>query len=139
MVEQEWGGLEATFTTSLRETKVEPVPGPIVKLAQRSLEGAPHPEYPNDPDKKIHAMQLEFESAEKAEAFAKHMRNAGPHTKPPSSITVVVDPQSVKVEKVNEAGNVVRNDAGKPIMVPGAPVNPKVVAFRAGVRRGRKT
>lgn len=135
MAETEWGGLEATFVTSLRETKVEPVPGPIVKLAQRALEGAPHP---NDPDKKMHAMELVFETPEKAAAFAKHMKNAGLHTNPLSSVTVVIDPESQRVPKLDDSGNPVTNESGKTVWVPGAPVNPRKVAFRVGERRGRK-
>lgn len=134
MVENEWGGLEATFVTNLQETRVEPVPEPIVKLAQRALEGAPHPA---DPDKTIHSMEITFESAEKAAAFARHMRNAGLHTDPKSSITVVVDPESRKVPKLDENGQPVYTEGGKAVMVPGPPVNPAKVAWRAGLRRGR--
>lgn len=135
MAETEWGGLEAKFVTSLRETKVEPVPGPIVKLAQRALDGEPHP---NDPERIMHAMELEFETADKAQAFAKHMRNAGLHTTPPSSVTVVVDPESQRVAKLDDNGQPVTNENGKTVWVPGAPVNPRKVAFRVGERRGRK-
>lgn len=130
----EWSGLEARFVTSLRDTRVEPVPEPIVKLAQRALDGAPHPD---DPEKTVHAMEITFETPEKAQAFARHMRNAGLHTTPKSSITVVVDPESVKVAKLDESGQPVFNEAGKAVMVPGAPVNPAKVAWRAGLRRGR--
>lgn len=135
MAETEWGGLEAKFVTSLRETKVEPVPGPIVKLAQRALDGEPHPD---DPERIMHAMELEFETADRAAAFAKHMRNAGLHTTPPSSVTVVVDPESQRVAKLDANGQVVTNESGKTVWVPGAPVNPRKVAFRVGERRGRK-
>lgn len=136
MVENEWGGLEATFVTSLQETRVEPVPDPIVKLAQRALDGAPHP---TDPDKTIHAMEITFETEAKAEAFARHMRNAGLHTTPKSSITVKIDPESQKVPKLDENGQTVYNDNGRAVMVPGPPVNPRKVAWRAGLRRGRQT
>ena len=129
----EWDNLNAAFVTTLREQKVEPVPEPIVKLAQRSFDGVTHPD---DPNSKLHAMQMEFETEARAAAFAKHMRNAGPHTKPPSSITVVIDPQRGKVAKV-EDGKEVLNESGKPVMVPGPAVNPRLVAWRAGARRGR--
>lgn len=135
MAENEWGGLEAKFVTSLREVRVEPVPEPIVKLAQRALDGAPHPD---DPERVIHAMEITFETPEKAAAFAKHMRNAGLHTKPLSSITVIQDPESQKVAKLDDQGRAVVNENGRPVMVPGAPVNPRKVAFRVGERRGRK-
>lgn len=135
MAETEWGGLEAKFVTSLRETRVEPVPGPIVKLAQRALEGQPHP---SDPEKTMHAMELEFETPEKAAAFAKHMRNAGLHTNPLSSVTVIIDPESERVAKLDDNGRPVTTEGGKTVWVPGAPVNPRKVAFRVGQRRGRQ-
>lgn len=130
----EWGDLEAQFTTKLRDVRTEPVPEPIIKLAQKSLNGQPHPD---DPERKLHAMQLEFDTPEKAAAFAKHMRNAGLHTKPPSSVTVIIDPERGTVQDKNEDGSPKVNDKGKPVMVPGDPVNPRKVAWRAGQRRGR--
>lgn len=133
MAEQEWGGLQATFVTKLREKKTDPVPEQIVKLAQRSLEGQPGPN-----GTVLHAMQLEFDTPEKAQAFAKHMRNAGGLTNPPSSMSVVVDPERTKVQDTTAEGKPKYNDDNKPVMVLGPPVNPKLVAFRAGVRRGRK-
>ena len=130
----EWDSLNAEFVTTLREQKIEPVPEPIVKLAQKSLDGAVHP---GNPELRLHSMQLTFDSEAKAAAFAKHMRNAGAHTSPPSSVTVVIDPERTKVEKLDESGQPVLNDAGKPVKVPGPPVNPCKVAWRAGQRRGR--
>lgn len=140
----EWDALEAEFVTTLREQRVEPVPDPIVKMAQRSLDGVTKGE--GEDAVTLHSMQLTFDSEAKAAAFAKHMRNAGLHTNPVSSVTVVVDPERGRVQKTeeirNEAGEVtgVRelvNEAGKPVMVPGPPVNPCKVAWRAGSRRGR--
>jgi hypothetical protein len=134
-VENEWDGLEAQFVTKLREDRVEPVPAPIVRLAQLSLDGTTHPD---NPDVTLHAMQREFESVERAAAFAKHMKNAGPHTNPPSSVTVAVDPNRTKVQARNaETGELLFKDNGKPDMVPGPSVNPRLVAWRAGARRGR--
>jgi hypothetical protein len=129
----EWGGLDPAFTVTLKETKVEPVPDAIVKLAQRSLDGEPHPK---DDSLIMHAMNITFESPERAEAFAAHMRNAGPHTTPMSSITVVVDPERQKVPQIGADGQPVTKD-GKTVMVPGEPVNPSKVAWRAGTRRGK--
>ena len=132
--ENEWAGLEAAFVTSLHEKRVEPVPDAIVKLAQLSLDGQPHP---NDESLVLHAMQLEFDTPEKAKAFADHMRNAGMHTSPLSSVTVVIDPEREKVPQIGADGRQVTNDKGKVVMVPGEPVNPRKVAWRAGARRGR--
>lgn len=129
----DWDGLEAQFVTTLREQRVEPVPEPIVKLAQRSLDGIPHPQ---NPEQKLHAMQLTFDTPAKAIAFERHMKNAGLHTSPPSSITVVRDPERGKVQKMVD-GQPVVNEQGKPVMEPGQPVNPTKVAWRAGARRGR--
>jgi hypothetical protein len=133
MSENEWGDLEAVFVATLRETKTEPVPAEIIKLAQRSLAGFTQPD-----GTVLHAMQLPFGTIERATAFAKHMRNAGQHTTPVSSITVVQDPDRKRTAKLDEQGNPVLNDAGKPVMVPGAPVNPLVVAWRAGAKKGRQ-
>jgi hypothetical protein len=131
----EWDGLNAQFVTTLREQKVEPVPEPIIKLAQRSLDGIPHP---TDEGVVLHAMQLEFETEARAAAFARHMRNAGLHTSPASSITVVIDPERRKVPKTEDGREVV-NETGRPVMVPGPAVNPRLVAWRAGARRGRNS
>jgi hypothetical protein len=131
----EWDGLNAEFVTTLREQRIEPVPEPIVKLAQRSFNGVPHP---SDPEVKLHAMQLKFDTEAKAAAFARHMGNAGLHTVPQSSITVVIDPERKKVPKV-EDGKEVLNEKGKVVMVPGPPVDPCKVAWRAGARRGRNS
>lgn len=132
--ESEWGSLEATFVQTLRETKIEPVPAPIIKLAQKSYDGTKHPQ---NPDELLHSMQLIFDTPERAQAFAKHMRNAGPHTNPVSSVTVVIDPERKKTDKLDEAGQPVKDENGKVVKVPGPPVNPCMVAWRAGKRRGR--
>jgi len=132
----EWDGLNAEFVTTLREKRIEPVPEPIVRLAQKSLDGVPHP---NDENTLLHAMQLTFDTEAKAAAFARHMSNAGLHTKPLSSITVVIDPERTKVPKVENGQEVVNGTTGKVIMVPGPPVNPCKVAWRAGARRGRNS
>jgi hypothetical protein len=136
----EWEGLNAQFVTTLREQRVEPVPEPIVKLAQRSLDGVPHPDQEGV---MLHAMQRTFTEEEggapRAAAFARHMKNAGLHTKPPSSITVVVDPDRKKIPKLDENGQEVLNENGKVVMVPGPPVDPCKVAWRAGARRGRSS
>lgn len=134
----DWDGLNAQFVMTLREQKTEPVPAEIVRLAQQSYDGVPHPQ---DPGSLLHAMQLDFSDrggTARAIAFEKHMRNAGPHTKPPSSITVVRDPQRKQVARLDENGKEILNaKTGKPVMEPGPAVNPNLVAWRAGARRGR--
>jgi hypothetical protein len=130
----DWDDLEAQFVTTLREQRIEPVPEPIVKMAQKSLDGVQNPD---NAEQKLHSMQLVFDSEGKATAFARHMRNAGLHTNPPSSVTVIVDPERTRVDQVDAEGNPVMNDAGNPVKVPGPPVNPCKVAWRAGKRRGR--
>jgi hypothetical protein len=128
----EWGDLEAKFVTTLRSVKTEPVPEEIIKLAQRSLDG-----HKLADGSLMHAMQLKFETAERATSFAAHMRNAGAHTRPVSSITVVQDPERTRVDKLDEQGRPVTNEAGKVVKVPGPPVNPLAVAFRAGAKKGK--
>jgi hypothetical protein len=128
----DWGDLEAHFVTQLREVKTEPVPPEIVHLAQQSYNGVPHPK---DPEKTIHALHTTLPTEAKAAAFARHMKNAGAHTTPPSSVTVIVDPDRRKVQESDEDGNLVWTDEGKPVMVWGPAVNPRKVGFRAGPKR----
>lgn len=134
MTDEDWGTVEAGFVEKLREEKTEPVPEPIIKLAQRSRNGQVHPD---NPELVKHAMHVTLESEAKAQAFAKHMRNAGAHTTPPSSITVVVDPDRKKIQATTDDGVLRWTDDGKPLMTAGPPVNPRKVAFRAGPRRGK--
>jgi len=54
-----------------------------------------------------------------------------------SSITVVIDPERGRVQRSDDEGRLMVNEAGKPVMVPGPAVNPCKVAWRAGARRGR--
>lgn len=134
----EWDSLEGQFITSLREKAVQPVPEPIIKLAQRSLDGNPAG---TDEDGNVilrHAMEHKFESVERATRFANHMRNAGPHTTPESSVTVLQDPHRTKVQATGDNGQPKYNDAGKPVMVDGPAVDPTVVRWRAGAKKGRK-
>lgn len=132
MSDNEWGDLQAVFVATLRESKTEPVPEQIIRMAQMSLTG-----FRQENGTVLHAMQHEFETVERAEKFMRHMRNAGAHTTPVSSITVVQDPDRRKVVKYDEQGNPVLNEAGKPVMVPGPAVNPLVVAWRAGAKKGK--
>ena len=134
MAEFKWGDVEGTFVDTLREKKVEPVPPEIVRLAQKSFDGVDGPN-----GTKLHAMHLEFPTAEMAQAFEKHMRNAGDHTKPVSSITVIRDPDRDRVPDTDDRGvQMVNPESGRKQTKLGPEVNPRKVAFRAGERRGRK-
>lgn len=130
----DWDGLKAEFVTTLREQTVQPVPDAIVKLAQKSLDGNPHP---SDPNQKLHVMRIKFESEARANAFAAHMRNAGLHTTPQSSILVTVDPDRPRVPKLQANGEPELSEAGRVVKVLGAPVDPTVVQWKSGQRRGR--
>lgn len=101
-VEYDWSGITAETTTRLRAPKVVHVPEPIVALAQRSF------------DEKT-ALRYRFKSEKEAEAFAGHLKQAGKHTKPLTSVTVKIDPDRQK---------------------DGPPVDPRVVAWKSGQRRG---
>lgn len=102
-----WGDLNGTVANRLRKPKVADVPAPIVRQAQRSYDGVKI----EGSDEMAHILEREFASEEMAAAFAKHMRNAGNHTKPTTSVSVAVDPE--------EDGN------------------KRLVRWKAGTRRGR--
>lgn len=89
--EFDFGDIEGQAVERLRARKVEPVPDAIIKLAQLSRTGVPHP---TKPDKLIHVRKHQFKPGEEAKlaAFVKHMKNTGPHLTPPGSVTVVQDP-----------------------------------------------
>jgi len=123
----DWGNLEAKARVSLREPRTAPVPDAIVRQAQRSYEGVAHPQ---DPDRLMHVLTYEFPTEEHAAAFAAHMKNAGAHTTPATSVTVVIDPDRTKTRETR--------DDGTTETVLGPPVNPRVVAWRASERRGRR-
>jgi hypothetical protein len=98
-----WDGITAEPTERLKKRKVVPVPASIIKQAQRSYDGV---------DGK-HVLHYTFPTEEIAAAFVKHMRNAGEHTTPPTSVSAAIDP--------DETGD------------------KRHVAWRAGKRRGRNT
>lgn len=102
--EFDWSGINGEFTDRLKGEKVPDVPEPIVKLAQMSYDG--------DAEGR-HVMRREFKTEEMAAAFHKHVKNAGHHTTPQSSVRANIDP--------DETGN------------------KRLVAWRAGQRRGRKS
>jgi hypothetical protein len=107
--EHNWAGLTARTATLLKAPKIPPVPQEIVDLAQRSFDGVKDGE--GEDAEVNHVLAHEFKSEEMAAEFAKHMKNAGHHTTPKSSVSVAVDPM----------------DTG----------NKKLVHWKAGTRRGR--
>lgn len=106
-----WEAFEAVTVERLREPKVQPVPAGIIKQAQRAVTGVTAPN-----GEVMHTLEYEFPAKELAIEFAKHMKHAGQHTNPVSTITVLVDPQGV---------------------AKGSEVNPNLVRWQAGKRRGR--
>jgi len=107
----DWSFVGGTATKRLRAPKVEPVPDAIVALAQKSWDGV---EDPQDPEgERLHVLRHEFSDEAVAKEFSKHMRKAGEHTTPMTSLTVLHDPDKTG--------------------------NEKIVAWKAGTRRGRQT
>jgi hypothetical protein len=82
----DWTGLAGTAVERLRAPKVEPVPEPIVQLAQQSWDGV------GEGENKLHVLRFEFGDAETAAEFARLARKAGEHTTPLTSVTAVIDP-----------------------------------------------
>lgn len=111
MAEQEfnWDGITAKTTDRLRKLKIPDVPAPIVEQAQRAYDGVKDPKT----GETLHILSHRFGSDAQAEAFAKHVRNAGYHTIPLSTITAVIDPM----------------DTG----------DKRLVHWQGGKRRGRNT
>lgn len=104
--EFDWSGITARPAVRLQKEKIKDVPKSIVKHAQDSYDGVMHQ------GELRHVLVHEFPNEELAAQFAKHMKNAGPHTTPETSISVVIDPD--------------------------ADGNKRLVSWRAGKRRGRK-
>lgn len=106
----DWTKITGKNVERLRASKVTPVPGHIVKLAQES--------YTSGTNKEVDFAAL-VKDADKAVAtaaeFAKHMRNAGNHTTPPTSVSVVIGPEDFdeRGERIKLADTVVRWKAGK--------------------------
>lgn len=111
VVEYDWSGVSAQAVERLRAPKVPDVPAAVVKLAQASYDGVTNAKDPEG--EKLHVMRHRFGSDKEAEAFAKHMKNAGLHTTPLTSVSVVTDPD-------NSGDN-------------------RTVTWKAGARRGRQT
>lgn len=103
----DFGAIQAKAVERMQGRKIVPVPEAIVNLAQESYTGTPGPN-----GTILHVREFEFDTEERALKFAQHMKNAGDHTKPQTSVTVKIDP----------------DDNG----------NKKLVRWRTGDRRGRK-
>jgi hypothetical protein len=110
----DWSKITGKNVERLRASKVTPVPAHIVKLAQASFDQGTNMEF----DFSNLIKDAEQAVATAAE-FAKHMRNAGNHTTPATSVSVVVGP-----EDLNEAGDRVK-------------LADHVVRWKAGKRRGK--
>lgn len=117
-----------SFTEKLRAPRTAPVPESVVKLAQLSYDGQPAPTEA-DPGRKLHVLHYTFPSEAMRDAFVKHMKNAGPLTTPPTSVSIAVDPDATESETVtDEKGNTVTRVI---------PVEPLKVSWRATLRKGR--
>ena len=116
----DWGTVTGHAVELLKAPKIPDVPAEIIRQAQRSYDGVPLRDKEGteikDSDGAVvvtHNLHHTFPSDEMAAAFAKHMKNAGLHTVPRASVTVVIDPLS--------SGD------------------KKTVGWKAGKRRGRAT
>jgi hypothetical protein len=123
--EFDWAEVSGQAHERLAVPKIPPVPEPIVRQAQRSYDGVqlhrggkPVTDETGEPVI-THNLRHEFPSEDVAQQFAKHIKNAGHHIMTSKgrggSVSVVLDPDSDGT----------------------APVNRKVVAWKAGERRGR--
>lgn len=106
----DWTKITGKNVERLRASKVTPVPDHIVALAQASYDQGTNKEFDfagliKDADKAVAT----------AAEFAKHMRNAGNHTTPQTSVSVVIGPEDFDAdgERIKLADTVVRWKAGK--------------------------
>lgn len=83
-----WDNVNGKASDYLRAPKVVPVPAGIIAAAQLSFDG----EEVNG--EVLHHRRHRFASVEMAEAFAAHLKNAGLHTTPHTSISIAVDPDN---------------------------------------------
>jgi hypothetical protein len=109
--EFDWSSITAHAVDKLREPKTPPPPPDLfVTLAQRSYEGIVNPEDPEG--ERLHVLHYDFGTKERAAKAAAHLRAAGAHTTPATSVTVVTDPEHTGSEST--------------------------LRWKAGVRKGRK-
>lgn len=90
----DWDNVNGKASDYLRAPKVVPVPAGIVAAAQKSFDG----EEVNG--EVLHHRRHRFQSDKMAEAFAAHMKNAGLHTTPHTSISVAIDPDNTGDKRV---------------------------------------
>lgn len=122
--EFDWSGLTGQTVARIKEQKVVPVPEAIVRAAQRSLDGVPHPTIAGRVD---HILEHEFKTPEEAAQAAKLLKKAGAHTVPQSSVRVVIDPYSEASDPA---------DPRKPHPLAG---NTKIIRWKAGGKTGAKS
>lgn len=79
----DWGAITGKTVERLRKPKIPDVPAAIVKLAQASYD-----------EGTVKSYQFAKSVDEKVvEKFASHLRNAGHHTSPLTSVSAVIDPE----------------------------------------------
>jgi hypothetical protein len=88
--EFDWSGVNGQAVERLRAPKIPDVPKEIVAMAQRAYDGVKDPKS----GEMFHVLSHRFGSDEQAAAFAKHVKNAGHHTTPLSTVTAVIDPMN---------------------------------------------
>lgn len=86
----DWSGVTGKAVERLRAPKIPDVPKEIVAQAQRAYDGV----VDDKTGETYHVLAHRFGTEAQAEEFAKHVRNAGHHTTPLSTITAVVDPMN---------------------------------------------
>jgi hypothetical protein len=87
MTDEDWEDVEGQAVERLRTPKPVAVPASIVRQAQRSYDENANMEksfYTEDGEP----------NPERAAKFAKHMKNAGLHTDPHTSLSVFIDPDN---------------------------------------------
>lgn len=107
--EYNWDEVTGRTTQRLKAPKIPPCPAPIVRQAQLSYDGVKNAEGELE-----HIREFEFATEEMAAQFAHLMKSAaGFHTTPPTSVSVVIDPDNTG--------------------------NTRLVSWKAGARRGQKS
>lgn len=130
MSDFDFSKMTAEVTTRLREPRIPAVDAAIVRQAQRAVDGA---EFSDGKPQKTYALTYTFPSPEIAVLFAKGMRNAGHHTNPKCSLSVVINPDNAI--KRDKDGQPELDSAGKE---QGTHKGLCTVSWQAGARRGAK-
>jgi hypothetical protein len=124
----DWGTITAHAVEKLRQPKTPPAPpSQFIALAQRSYEGVTDPRNSDGP--RLHVLTFDFGTPERAQKAMKHLRDAGAHTTPPTSVRIVADP---------EREWTTHPETGEKVW--GPEVSPTTLAWKAGSRtRVRRT